>query len=163
LHWSASSDDVELLDALLDGGADIEVPGPSIADGTPLDDAVGYGHWRAAHRLVERGAKVGKLWHAAALGIMSRVEEHFAGSAKPTPDAVNEAFWQACHGGQRQAAEYLFARGAELNWIPSWAERTPLARISQMTSFAVACDLRNTPEKQGSSANSCHPDRKPNG
>jgi hypothetical protein len=34
-----------------------------------------------------------------------------------------------------------------------------LPRISQMTSFAVACDLRNTPEKQGSSANSCQADR----
>ena len=27
LHWAASSDDVEVLDALLEGGADIEAPG----------------------------------------------------------------------------------------------------------------------------------------
>src|SRR5262245_31296001 len=27
LHWAASCDDVELIDALLDGGADIEAPG----------------------------------------------------------------------------------------------------------------------------------------
>ena len=111
LHWAASSDDVEVLDALLDGGADIEAPGASIAGGTPLDDAVGYGQWRAARRLVERGARVNKLWHAAALGMMSRVEEHFAGAAKPAPEAVSDAFWQACHGGQRAAAEYLLARG----------------------------------------------------
>src|SRR5579859_6909683 len=74
LHWAASSDDVEVLDALIDGGADIEVTGASIAGGTPLDDAVGYGQWRVARRLVERGAKVAKLWHASALGIMSLVE-----------------------------------------------------------------------------------------
>ena len=126
LHWAASSDDIEVLDALLDGGADIEVPGASIAGGTPLDDAVGYGQWRAARRLVERGVRVDKLWHAAALGMMSRVEEHFAGASPPVPDDVNMAFWQACHGGQKGAAEYLFARGADLNWVPSWAEQTPL-------------------------------------
>ena len=126
LHWAASSDDVAVLDALLDGGADIEVSGASIAGGTPLDDAVGYGQWRAARRLVERGARVEKLWHAAALGIMSLVEEHFAGPTKPSPDAVSDAFWQACHGGQRRAAKYLLDRGADLNWVPEWAKETPV-------------------------------------
>jgi ankyrin repeat protein len=58
LHWAASSDDVEVPDALIDGGADIEAPHGSIGDGTPLDDAVGYGQWRVARRLVERGARV---------------------------------------------------------------------------------------------------------
>jgi len=126
LHWAASCDDVAVLDALIDGGADIEAPGASIAGGTPLDDAVGYGQWRAARRLVERGARVEKLWHAAALGIVSLVEEHVAGPAKPTPDALNDAFWQAYHGGQRRTAEYLLARGADLNWVPRWAKQTPL-------------------------------------
>jgi hypothetical protein len=126
LHWAASSDDVAVLDALIDGGADMEAPGASIAGGPPLDDAVGYGQWRVARRLVERGAKVEKLWHAAALGIMSVLEQHFAGQVTPTPDAVNDAFWQACHGGQRQAAEYLLARGADLNWVPDWTKETPL-------------------------------------
>ena len=137
LHWAASSDDVAVLDALLDGGADIEVTGASIAGGTPLDDAVGYGQWRAARRLVERGAWVDKLWHAAALGMMARVEEHFAGSTKPAADAVNDAFWQACHGGQLRAAEYLLVRGADLNWVPSWTKETPL----QIAECAGAADL----------------------
>jgi len=39
---------------------------------------------------------------------------------------VNDAFWQACHGGQRRVAELLLARGADVNWIPDYAERTPL-------------------------------------
>jgi uncharacterized protein len=126
LHWAASCDDVEVADALIMGGADIEVCGASIAGGTPLDNAVGYGCWQVARLLVERGAKVEKLWHAAALGIMSRIEVYFA---QPTPsarDEVNEAFWQACHGGQRRAAEYLLARGADLNWIPDYAAKAPL-------------------------------------
>ena len=37
LHWAASSDDVEVAAALIDGGADIEAPGASIAGGPPLD------------------------------------------------------------------------------------------------------------------------------
>jgi uncharacterized protein len=66
LHWAASSDDVEVAGALLDAGADIQAQGGSIGGGTPLDDAVGYGQWRVARRLVERGART-RLWHAAPL------------------------------------------------------------------------------------------------
>jgi ankyrin repeat protein len=126
LHWAASSDDLKAIDALLDCGANMEVRGASIAGGTALEDAVGYGQWQAARRLVERGAKVEKLWHAAALGIMPLVEAHFAGPSAPTPGAVSDAFWQACHGGQLRAAEFLLARGADLNWVPDWAKETPL-------------------------------------
>src|SRR5205085_4362500 len=75
LHWAASSDDVDVAEALIDGGADIEAAGGSIAGGTPLDNAVGYGCWRVARLLVQRGARVDKLWHAAALGMLGRTEE----------------------------------------------------------------------------------------
>jgi ankyrin repeat protein len=57
---------------------------------------------------------------------MSLLERHFAGPVTPTPDAVNEAFWHACDGRQRQAAEYLLARGADLNRVPDWTDQTPL-------------------------------------
>jgi len=131
LHWAASSDDVAVLDALLDAGADIEASGAVIGGGTPLADAVAFGQWQAARRLVERGALT-TLWQAAALGLMDRVEKHFAGGDSsglprwsprparpdaPPPDEITHAFWCACHGGQRQSAEYLLARGANLNWI----------------------------------------------
>jgi hypothetical protein len=66
LHYAASSDDVDVAEALIDGGADLEVPGGSI--GTPLDNAVGYACWHVARLLVSRGASVDKAWHAAALG-----------------------------------------------------------------------------------------------
>ena len=36
LHWAASSDDVAVLDALLDAGANIESPGAVIGGGTSL-------------------------------------------------------------------------------------------------------------------------------
>jgi hypothetical protein len=136
LHWAASSDDVDVLDALLEAGADIEAPGACIAGGTALDDAVAFAQWRAAHRLVERGARA-TLWHVAALGLMDRVVAHFSGPGTPPLypwgksrgvdfDEITVAFWCACHGGQRQAAEYLLDRGAKLNWISEWDGLTPL-------------------------------------
>jgi uncharacterized protein len=124
LHWAASSDDVEVLDALLDAGADIEAPGAVIGGGTPLADARAFGQWRAARRLVERGAQT-TLQDAATLGLMDRLEASFSGSP-PSPEEINAAFWGACHGGQPEAATYLLDRGAELNWIPPWEELTPL-------------------------------------
>src|SRR5438270_4208063 len=73
LHWAASSDDADVARALIDGGADINVPDGSI--GTPLENAVGYGCWNVARLLVERGARVDKLWVAAALGMVDRLRE----------------------------------------------------------------------------------------
>ena len=125
LHWAASSDDVDVARALIDGGADIEATGASIAGGSPLDDAVGYGCWQVARLLVERGARVDRLWHAAALGMRSRAEELLAASP-PGKQELTDAFWQACHGGQRRMAEYLLGLGADLNGTPSWGESTPL-------------------------------------
>ena len=124
LHWAASSDDVEVLDALIDLGADIEAPGAVIGGGTPLADAVAFGQWRAARRLIERGARA-NLWQAAALGLMDRVRQFFEYGA-PSPAAeITKAFWCACHGGQRESAAYLLERGADINWV-GFDELTPL-------------------------------------
>jgi uncharacterized protein len=125
LHWAASSDDVEVARALIDGGADIEAAGASIAGGSPLDDAVGYGCWQVARLLLERGARVDRLWQAAALGMRSRVEE-LLDLDQPTGQELTDAFWQACHGGQRRMAEFLLGLGADINGTPSWGDDTPL-------------------------------------
>jgi ankyrin repeat protein len=124
LHWAASSDDVSVLDAPLDAGADIEVPGAVIGGGTPLADAVAFGQWQAARRLVQRGART-TLWQAAALGLLDRVEEYFAKDLPPSLDELTYAFWCACHGRQRQCAEYILTRGADVNWV-GWDGLTPL-------------------------------------
>ena len=73
LHWAASSDDVEVLDALIDCGAGIEAPGAVIAGGTPLGRRVGVQELAAANRLAERGATT-TLVDAAALGPTDRLE-----------------------------------------------------------------------------------------
>jgi uncharacterized protein len=116
LHWAASSDDVAAIDVLLDHGADIEAPGSVIGGGTPMSDAVAFGQWKAARRLVERGART-TLWQAAALGLMDRLPGYFTATQPPTPEEITNAFWCACHGGQRAAAQYLLERGADLNWV----------------------------------------------
>jgi ankyrin repeat protein len=123
LHWAASSDDADVADALISGGARLETPGGS--SGTPLDNAVGYGCWNVARLLVQRGARVDKLWHAAALGIMPRLEELLATDPAPSADDITEAFWQACHGGQRRTAERLLASGADLTGSPGYSDQTP--------------------------------------
>jgi uncharacterized protein len=124
LHWAASSDDSDVAAELINGGADIETPGGSI--GTPLGNAVGYGCWHVARLLAERGAKIDTLWIAAALGKMPLVTKLLAADPEPAEDDLNEAFWQACHGGQRRVAEYLLARGADINATPGYSGQTPL-------------------------------------
>ncbi|GAA4085744.1 ankyrin repeat domain-containing protein [Streptomyces shaanxiensis] len=117
LHWAASCDDVPVLDALLDLGADIEADGAVIGNGTPLADAVAFGQWNCARRLVERGART-TLWQAAALGEADRVAARCTSeSAPPTEQELTEALWCACHGGQRETADYLLRRGGDSNWI----------------------------------------------
>ncbi len=125
LHWAASSDDVAVLDALLDAGANIESSGAVIAGGTALADATAFGQWGAAYRLVERGAQTNSF-AAASLGLMDRLQDYFSGSTRLTPEEVSDAFWAACHGGQQPAAEYLLDQGAILNWLPVWEQLTPL-------------------------------------
>ncbi len=128
LHWAASSDNVDVADVLIDGGADLERDGGSI--GTPLDNAIGYGCWHVARRLVERGATVGKLWHAAALGHAGRVEEFLGADPAPTGEDINSAFWQACHAGQRRIAQRLLAAGADISAVPDYAEGGNLLDIT---------------------------------
>jgi ankyrin repeat protein len=137
LHWAASSDDVEVLDVLLDAGADIEATGAVIAGGTPLADATAFGQWNAARRLIERGAR-SNLFESACLGLLDRIEPLFCSDARPGPDDVTGAFWGACHGGQRQTAAFLLARGADLNWVSRWDSTTPLDAARRSGADGVA-------------------------
>lgn len=117
LHWAASSDDADVAGVLIGGGADIESPDGSI--GTPLDNAIGYACWNVARLLVSAGARVDKPWQAAALGLTNRLADLLSGPA-PSADDINQAFFHACDGGQRRAAEMLLAHGADLNAAPDY-------------------------------------------
>ena len=126
LHWAASSDDAEVAVALIDGGAELEMAGGSI--GTPLDNAIGYGC----------GTSPGS-WSSGVHGLtpcgrprpsecFPRLEELVAGG--PNEEEISKAFWHVCSGAQRRAAEYLLSVGADLNWVPDYAEGTPLDAAS---------------------------------
>jgi hypothetical protein len=115
LHWAASCDDIEALDALLDAGADIEADGAVIGGGTPIADAVAFGQWKAARRLLERGART-NLWQAAALGLTDRVRDELSRTRSSQQDLDN-ALWCAAHGGQRDTAVLLLDRGAAPDWV----------------------------------------------
>lgn len=140
LHWAASSDDVDALNALLDAGADIDAPGAVIGGGTPLADARAFKQWRAAQRLVERGAHV-SLVDAATLGLMDRVRECMA--ENPKPEVVTYALWGACHGNRQNCAEYLLGQGADLNWVALWEPLTPLDAAIRSEAYELAEWLRS--------------------
>jgi uncharacterized protein len=122
LHYAASNDDVDVAEALIYGGADLNTPDGSI--GTPMENAVGYGCWHVARLLVASGARVDKVWVAAAMGMHGRLDE-LLGSA-PDSESLSQAFWHACGAGQRRTAEYLLGRGADLSWEPDYADGTAL-------------------------------------
>jgi ankyrin repeat protein len=149
LHWAASSDDVAVLDALLDKGADIEAVGSVIDGTTALADACAFGNWRSARRLIERGAK-SNLWQSAAIGLMDRVAAAFTASVQPSSEDVTNAFWCACHGGQHEAAEFLLARGADRNWI-GHDDLTPLdaarrSKAQELADWLVTQGAKSTGE-----------------
>jgi ankyrin repeat protein len=141
LHWAASSDDVAVLDALLDAGAQIDAPGAVIGGGTPLDDATAFAQWSAARRLVERGAHT-TVWDAATLGLLEQLQVSFTGATRPERDEVGDVFWGACHGGQLRAAQFLLGHGADLDWIPGWENLTPLDAATRSAAADMITWLR---------------------
>ena len=86
-----------------------------IAGGTPMADAVAFGQWKAARRLLERGART-NLWQAAALGLLDRVRDELAKTPPPPCEELDNALWCAAHGGQRATAELLLERGGDATW-----------------------------------------------
>ena len=63
------------------------------------------------------------------LGMLDRLEELLAQSGTER-EPLSQAFWHACAAGQRRAAELLLNNGADLNWVPDYAKRTPLDAAS---------------------------------
>jgi ankyrin repeat protein len=39
---------------------------------------------------------------------------------------LDRCFWSACHGGRLETAQVLAERGADIDWLPSWEDATPL-------------------------------------
>ncbi len=131
LHWAASNDDVVLIDALLDAGADIEAPGSSIGGGSPIQSALGYGMLKAVARLYQRGAEV-RLAHYVVLGL---TEPARSAASAADVDELGGALWNACSHGDTVIARMLIELGARLDWPAPWNGQTPLdaARARQQS------------------------------
>ena len=141
LHWAASSNDVDALDALLDGGANIESPGAIFTNGTAMSDAVIFAQWNAARRLLDRGAKT-TFTESAGLGLLDRLATYFEQGPKPAGDQITAALWHACRGGQLQTAQYLTGKGANINWV-GWDKIAPLDGAQQSGNQDLVAWLRN--------------------
>ena len=148
LHWAASCYDVDALDALLDGGANIESPGAIFTNGTAMSDAVIFANWNAARRLVDRGART-TLTESAGLGLQDRLATYFEQEPKPTRDQMTVALWHACRGGQLQTAQYLTGKGANINWV-GWDKIAPLDGAQQSGNQDLVAWLRNQGAKRAS-------------
>ncbi len=148
LHWAASNNDVNALDALLDKGANIECPGAIFTNGTAMSDAVVFAQWNAARRLLERGALT-TLTQSAALGLMDRLATNFERDPKPSSDEITAAFWHACRGGQLHAAQYLLDKGANLNWV-GWDNTTPMDAAQLSGNQELVAWLRDRGRRQAS-------------
>lgn len=141
LHGAASSDDVDAIDALLDGGANIESPGAIFTNGAAMSDAVIFAQWNAARRLLDRGAKT-TFTESAGLGLLDRLTTFFEQEPRPADDQITAALWHACRGGQLQTAQYLAGKGANMNWI-GWDKIAPLDGAQQSGNQDLIAWLRN--------------------
>jgi uncharacterized protein len=144
LHWAASNDDVDLIDALLDAGADIEHPGSSISGGPPAESALGYAQYQALRRLYERGATM-SLSRVAALGLMPLVTALATATPPPDGEQLAMAFWNACRAGQLEAARYLADHGADIDWHTPWSGETALDAARDRHERAVVAWLTGSP------------------
>ena len=75
---------------------------------------------------------------AAAAGDRPRVDELLAADPPPAAADIDEAFWQACHGGQRTMAEYLLGHGASISATPGNSDSTPLQAAAEVDTWHQA-------------------------
>lgn len=148
LHWAASSNDVDALNALLEGGANYRKPRSNFHER--------HRHVRRGHlRTVERRTPAARLgsendaYRVRGLGLLDRLATYFDQDLKPAGDQITAALWHACRGGQLQTAQYLTGKGANINWV-GWDKITPLDGAQQSGNQDLVAWLRNQGAKRAS-------------
>lgn len=116
-HPATAGVQTALVDALVDGGADVNFGG-----GRPLWTAIVFGYDRAVDRLVARGAHLDNLVFAACANDLERVRAlldatpaslHFGTLALQPEHALDYATIYAAGLGRREAVALLLAHGAD--------------------------------------------------
>lgn len=127
LHWAASANDVDAVEALIDHGAHVDSLGGIFSGCTPYEEAIIFQQYDAARSLLARGA-TNYLPGAAALGDADLIDSFFEAEGNlsfetgvlphwtPLPAKqviLDRAFQFACRAGHLEIAKKLLSRGAD--------------------------------------------------
>ena len=146
LHWAASLNLVDICEKLIERGASLDVSDGQGEGGTPLVQALFYGHVEAAEALARHKIVPENLRVAAGLGRIEMMESFFyfngklrkqAGNSrqwyrandefpeKPTSDSeqeiLDEALCYACFNDRLDAVKFLIEKGSDPNAKPFYA------------------------------------------
>lgn len=176
LHWAAQSGDVQLIEAFIQLGATIDAEGSRIENGSPLVNAIHFGHTRAAQTLVDLGATVFNFPLAAGLGRKDLMNEFIDyGGLKPTAARTHpqahpaarlthgntrkiylRAFAYAVFNHQFKIADELLQSGVDINqqWgknnyslLHRVAQRGTKAMAEYLVSHGANANLANTSDR----------------
>jgi uncharacterized protein len=109
LHLAAEHDHVDVAEALLAGGAELEAE--TDWGMTPLEWAATLGNRAVGELLLEHGAHT-SLYVEAGLGRLEAVAACLVGADAVT---VSQAFQVACRNGHTDVASFLLQRGAAID------------------------------------------------
>lgn len=112
LCWAAAYGHNDIVELLLERGADVDAVPAHAMGGPALSEAVFEGHFETAKLLAAAGAEV-DYEHAAALGMLERLEAYDEDEAERWA-----AFLAACKTGQLEVVKYLVGCGIDVTIYP---------------------------------------------
>ncbi|MGI9327000.1 MAG: ankyrin repeat domain-containing protein [Pseudomonadales bacterium] len=165
LHWAASmASDIAIVDTLIECGADIDAQGGVICGGTPLMNALYFGHVETGALLQRKGAFTDNIVTAAGLGNIDRLEYWYQSHGRYLKDAaltsplaptnseeyLSEEATQSwtyraaicalvCE--QYQVVDWLIDHGFDVNLIPKDADWSCLHHAAYCGSLPMAMYL----------------------